>query len=416
MGLCGAEVLHGQTTDCAVTGYLVNADGSAAAHARVNAVSVVKGGSSVVLTPILLSTDAIGFTSFSAPRLSSVWIVASALGIAASGDVAILIPDAEWATLGDLAQSARPPVSGISVTSGPTPVLSLSLQDFEISLSGVASPASALVDSLDGRGGAAALTSRDITTASSPASRNTVNPLSGIQASSGDLRLGSLTFEKPDNTVATTPITFETSESGAGNFYIGMGSSPNSFVGRQNQVFTWGYNQLPGASNRVLETEHALAYRIENYWAPNGNTTATESHLVYINRAGVSKRVQSLYIDLNTDDISHDVTSDYSSWTTSAGAVNFLLTPGLARLMDRTQLWSTTNNYPFFQQKLSGVSNAYGILIYINSANRVMLGGQGTVGLQVDGASVAPAITGARFLCISTAGVITSSATPCSGT
>ena len=71
-----------------------------------------------------------------------------------------------------------------------------------------------------------------------------------VQAQTLDPQVNSLTVLKPDNTAPTTPITFQTNENGAGNFYFGMGSSPNPFGFRQDQVLTWGYNQLPGASDR----------------------------------------------------------------------------------------------------------------------------------------------------------------------
>jgi hypothetical protein len=236
-----------------------------------------------------------------------------------------------------------------------------------------------------------------------------------VQAQTLDPQVNSLTVLKPDNTAPTTPITFQTNENGAGNFYFGMGSSPNPFGFRQDQVLTWGYNQLPGASDRVLTTEHALAYRIENYFTPNAATQSTESQLVYINRAGTSKRVQSLYIDLNTDAVTNEFISDYTSWSTSAGVTTFLLTSGLARLMNYTSLWAEANNYPFLRQRTNG-GNTLGTLILLNYADHVVLGGEGAVGLEIDAGSVTPAVTGTRFLCISTQSVITSSATPCSGT
>lgn len=655
--LCCAPVAQAQD-NCIVSGFLFKADGSPAASTQLNVISVIPSGSSSLLTPIALLTDASGFTTFTAPRLSVVWIAGTALGFAVSGDVAIAIPDGESASLNLLAQSARPPVSGFNLSSGLNPTLSLSLQDFGINLTAAPAAASTTVDSFNGRSGAVNLTSADITTAlnftpldprsvvgavnassaqiddarvsSNVVRRNIANlfaapqtftdvtignalflgaadaklyrsgasalrtnasmlvdgalgvgssnlaypfsvrgssawswnraarfeaaanidgggaildvsatgmpygvrlyggrwslgdsggrlvglnsagserawlhlngekgsmafntlgvdrinvdasgnvginttaqaPSTILDVNGGDLRglrlaprsvpgppssgpwssgtmivdskgvlhvcvasgspglwrslnpttdtsFSTLTLLKPDKNLQTTPITFQTNETGAGNFYIGMGSSPNPHGVRRDQVLTWGYNQTAGAGGRVLLAEHALAYRIENYWTPNAGTQATESHLVYINRAGVTKRVQSLYIDLNTDAISNDVTSDYSSWTTGAGVVNFLLTPGLARLLNRTYLASDTNNYPFLVQKKSGTANAFGTLIYMNDADRLVLGGQGTVGLKIDSESVTPAITGTRFLCISTQGVVTSSTTLCSGT
>lgn|SRR5262249_54880291 len=102
--------------------------------AQVNVVSVIRSGPSYVLTPGVLSTDATGFTSFAAARHATIWINATALGLPASGDVAILIPDSDSATLEVLARSARPPVSGFKVISESNSTLTLSLQDFGISM------------------------------------------------------------------------------------------------------------------------------------------------------------------------------------------------------------------------------------------------------------------------------------------
>ena len=118
LGLFCSGIAQAQTTDCTVVGYLFNANGSPAAQAQVKVISVVNNGSSFVLTPIVLTTDAIGFTSFTVPRLSIVWISATALGLTGPGDVAILIPAGDSATLDVLAQSARPPISAFNLTSG----------------------------------------------------------------------------------------------------------------------------------------------------------------------------------------------------------------------------------------------------------------------------------------------------------
>ncbi len=165
MELCRAGILQAQTANCTVSGYLFKPDGSLAAQAQVNVISVVKSGRSSVLTPLVLTTDASGFTSFAASRLSTVWIVGTALGLTASGDVAILIPDADSATLDVLAQSARPPVSGFNLTSGTNPTLALSLQDFGINLNAGPAALSTTVESFNGRSGAVNLTSSDISTA-----------------------------------------------------------------------------------------------------------------------------------------------------------------------------------------------------------------------------------------------------------
>src|SRR5712691_8419017 len=163
--LCCSGILRAQTADCIVSGYLFRPDGSPAAQTQVNVITVVNSGSSFILTPIVLTTDTAGFTSFNAPRLSTVWIAGTALGLTGSGDVAILIPDAGSATLDDLRQSARPPV--FNLTPGLTPTLAVSLQDFGINLSvgPTTAPSPTIVETFNGRSGAVALTSSDIGTA-----------------------------------------------------------------------------------------------------------------------------------------------------------------------------------------------------------------------------------------------------------
>jgi hypothetical protein len=106
-------------------------------NASLAAVQVERNGPSFVITPIVLVTDATGWTTFSAPQGATVWIVATALGLTTAGDVGVLVPTADTADLSVLALSARPPISGLTVLPGANPVMSLSLPDFGVSLSAV---------------------------------------------------------------------------------------------------------------------------------------------------------------------------------------------------------------------------------------------------------------------------------------
>ena len=106
-----AKVAAAQTAQCTVSGYLFNPDASPATNASVHAIQVEKVGSSLILTPIVLASDSMAAVLFPAPQGSTLWILATAIGVAASGDVGILVPNTSSASLNLLAQSARPPVS-----------------------------------------------------------------------------------------------------------------------------------------------------------------------------------------------------------------------------------------------------------------------------------------------------------------
>jgi hypothetical protein len=102
-----ADVVHAQGSKCTVTGYVFNPDlSSAAAKTRVNAILVTRKGAVVTFKPIVLTADATGAASFSAPQGSTIWLAATAVGVVATGDVAILIPDLASADLNQLALGA----------------------------------------------------------------------------------------------------------------------------------------------------------------------------------------------------------------------------------------------------------------------------------------------------------------------
>jgi len=71
------------------------------------------------------------------------------------------------------------------------------------------------------------------------------------------------------------------------------------------------------------------------------------------------------------------------------------------------------NNTGIYWRNAANNANIFGI--YLNNNNQMTIGGTGTTGLFIQ-SGVTPATTGTRFLCISTTGQITSSATACSGT
>jgi len=71
------------------------------------------------------------------------------------------------------------------------------------------------------------------------------------------------------------------------------------------------------------------------------------------------------------------------------------------------------NNTGIYWRNAANNANIFGI--YLNNNDQMTIGGTGTTGLFIQ-SGVTPATTGTRFLCISTTGQITSSATACSGT
>src|SRR4051794_15133256 len=75
---CGG-MAQDQPATSPVTGYLFKPDGSPATLTDVRAISVTTSGPSFMLTPIVITTDATGFTSVTLPRLSTLWIAGTAL-------------------------------------------------------------------------------------------------------------------------------------------------------------------------------------------------------------------------------------------------------------------------------------------------------------------------------------------------
>jgi hypothetical protein len=154
-----------QGTDCVVSGALFKADGTPAVLQQVPATSVVKSGASFVITPLTLSTDATGATTFAVPKGSTLWIAASALGLPQQGDLALPIPDALVCSLAALLPAAKSPVAGFSIASGANPSLAVSLKDFGIDLTGNPGAPTAVVESFNGRTGAVTLTGTDVSDA-----------------------------------------------------------------------------------------------------------------------------------------------------------------------------------------------------------------------------------------------------------
>jgi len=329
--LCCAGILQAQTTDCMVMGYLFSPDGSPAAMAQLNVISVVKNGASSVLTPIVLTTDANGFASFAAPRLSTVWISAKALGLSTAGDVAILIPDADSAALDVLAQSAKPPVSGFSLTSGTSPTLALSLQDFGINLN--AGPTS------------------DPQTFSSLLF-NTTNNLGGA-----------------DFLAATTAN---------GRFQWTVGNERNVFdPTRDNQVMTIGWNTT-GSGGRLDPNEPALSYRIENYYTPAPNNRWMEAHLQYNSTSGKIFRPWGYQVDRTTDASAFHINADFFAYSGRDGIVPYAqFKPDGMFLQNGAALFGNDNNVQLLKQ-INAAKNAFVTLAYLDDGNRTNIGQNGT--------------------------------------
>ena len=105
---------------------------------------------------------------------------------------------------------------------------------------------------------------------------------------------------------------FDTGEGslGAGDFHLTIDAGTNPVGTRRDQVFTWGYNQGLDGGSSVKSGEHALSYRIENFFKTAAGEF-TEAHLQYVSRGGTVYRPQAYMIDLSANTIaeSHEVTS-----------------------------------------------------------------------------------------------------------
>jgi hypothetical protein len=394
--LCCAGSLQAQTTDCSVSGYLFNVDGSPARQAPTKAIAVVNSGPSFVLTPIALTTDVTGFTTFTAPRRSIIWIAATALGLAVAGDVAIVIPDADSATLDVLAQSARPPVSGFSLTSGHNPRLALWLPDVGINLnvgsmslgsvkdSGTASSAA---DSSSGQMEKARPSSEsvrsglDTTSSVQQAFARAARAVAPLTINEDIVTSGLYRFQFPappngahGNAEWVSAQTI--GDASAADFNLAIASSPNSGSARNNIVTSWGYNNN-GDGIRVVPTEPSLNYRIETFYSPNAGAEYMESHLQYESTKGKLLRPFSFQIDRNTNVSSMQIQTDGLSYLGPDETQYVKFMPHGVYLMNRTALASYVNNSVFIQQ-LNAVGNRFVNLAYLDGADRIKLGDGGT--------------------------------------
>jgi hypothetical protein len=408
--LCYAGIAQAQTANCTVVGHLLSADGSPAAQTQLNVISVVNSGSSFVLTPIVLSTDADGLTSFTVPRLSIVWIVATALGLTGQGDVAVLIPDAASAQLEVLASAAKPPLL-LNVSSGSSPTLALSLQDFGINM-----PIPPAVQTFNNRSGAVALTSGDISTALSFTPLDPGTVVGAVNASSGQIDDARLSlnvvrrnvpniFSAPQtfsnglqlkgnvgisgDVVATGPYRFQfpvrpasngflvsaqmIGDPGAADVNLAVTSVPNTGSVRNNTGASWGYNN-DGAGARVVPTEPALDYRIESFYSPSPGKEYMESHLQYHSTRGKILRPFAFQIDRNTDESALQIQTDAFSYLGSDDLQYVKFVPHGVLFLNKTSLASYVNNHPFLQQ-LNAASTHFVNLLYLDYADRIQLGG-----------------------------------------
>ena len=375
MALFCTGIVRAQTIDCTVIGYLFNPDGSPAALAQVNVVSVVRRGPSAVLTPGVLNTDATGFTSFTAPRQSTVWIAATALGLRTPGDVAILIPEADSATLDILAQSARPPVSGFNLTSGSHPTLVLSLQDFGINLNIGPSPLP-LKD--PGTALGAVNSSSAQVDGARPSSDGIRQGLAAQQtaATSEDIvTTGSYRFQFPATSHGNAQwVSAETvGDASAADVHLAISSTPNPGSSRSNVVTSWGYNNN-GDGVRVVAAEPALDYRIESFYSPSAGKEYMESHLQYQSTMGKVVRPFAVQIDRRTDASSVQIQTDGFSYLGPDETQYVKFMPHGVYFLNRTSLVSYVNSHPFLQQ-MNAAGNHFVNLAYLDSADRIQLGG-----------------------------------------
>jgi hypothetical protein len=184
-----------------------------------------------------------------------------------------------------------------------------------------------------------------------------------------------LTIGKAAASTSKDLIVFQTNETGAGDFRISIQSTLNGFGStRYDQVLSWSYNQNIATGNRVILTEHAMAWSIENYFVPSGSAQTTESHLQYISRTGTVIRPIIFTIDLPTDSITTELTHDSFFLTQRGGVSTFLATTSEIRILGAaTQFRHDTNNVPWFRQK-NAAGNGYAPLVYLDNGDSLVLG------------------------------------------
>lgn len=404
---CAATRLLAQTTDCVVTGYLFNTDGSPALNAQVHATRVERDGSTFRITPLVLNTDANGSVTLSALRGSMLWIAGSAVGSSQAGDVGILIPDNPTADLNVVGASARPPVSGFSVTDGLNPVMLLALPDFGINLSAAATPPPTSVQSINGRTGAVTLTASDIaatlvsvggsSTASAPPTGlvySTSAALSSLaNAAAGKILTSSGVDDVPawtstptlaiDNTGSGTFLKVAMSDHGAVgsyNFAVGYADNPGD-ASRGDHVFTAGFNTTP-SGGPAQAGEPAFEWRIEDYYAPGGGAPGpyVEGHWQYYDATGSGFRPLAMQIDRNPGkyrtNATVNITSTGFSYLGMNGTQYAKFTAGELLLLNSMLVDSYTNNQGFLRQ-LNSRGDGFVRLPYVDAADRIRLGDGG---------------------------------------
>ncbi len=183
---------------------------------------------------------------------------------------------------------------------------------------------------------------------------------------------GPITIDKGTAAASAQSIVFKMDEVGAGDYSFGIYSVANAFGSRRDQVFKWGYNFDASTNARTNISEHALVYDIESFYNPSGGSELAESHIGYINRAGTSFRPFSLAIDLLSDSINTDFTSDRFS-ITSAAVERLIVAAGDFQLPSGTTIRKTTNNQAAIRQiNAAGTQNPS--LIFLNNQDWLMLG------------------------------------------
>jgi hypothetical protein len=202
------------------------------------------------------------------------------------------------------------------------------------------------------------------------------------------------------------------------NFYVGHATNPAD-ANRDDHVLTIGYN-TKASGGQENAAEPAFEWRIEDYYAPGGGNPGpfVEAHWQYYDAAGNGYRPIGLQIDRTTGNYIANspitISGSSLSYTTVNGTQYFKFSVGQLNILNGSVFTHSTNNTQWIQQ-VNAAGSTFVTLLFLDSSNRITLGGNNATALRASGC-VAPAASGTRYLIIDTNGLITSSSSPPSGT
>jgi hypothetical protein len=167
--------------------------------------------------------------------------------------------------------------------------------------------------------------------------------------------------------------------SGSGDFNIQTDASPNVFSARNDAAMGWGYNNSV-TGGRENTGEPALTYRIESFYTPSSGVSWAETYIQWLGTTGSGHRPLFVAIDRDTNATATAFSADSLSFLDRAAsdAQRFLFSGSHFYAMNGSFFSAYQNNYAFLRQ-LNAAGTGFVALLYLSSADRLVLGADGAV-------------------------------------